>query len=163
MHYFALVFIPAEGAVDKHVERLMKPYLEDGNEGWWDWYQIGGRWTGWLTGYDPTKDPGNIKTCWLCDGTGTRRDMVVANGCNGCRGTGRMLEWATNWKRHDGDVQPVARVADMLGDRTPFALVDETGAAHRDDVGEDEPWRKELRAYLDRNRDGRVVVVDYHS
>ena len=29
------------------------------------------------------------KTCWLCNGTGKRKDMKVENGCNACSGTGK--------------------------------------------------------------------------
>ena len=43
------------GALD---ERGDLYYMTTRNEnGRWDWWQIGGRWTGWLAGYDPTTDP----------------------------------------------------------------------------------------------------------
>lgn len=68
----------------------------------WDWWGIGGRWTGFLDPtYDPTKDPRNIETCWLCKGTGTRTDMTVANGCNGCDGTGKSVK--CHFEPFDGD------------------------------------------------------------
>jgi hypothetical protein len=36
----------------------------------WDWYQIGGRWTGFIdpTGYDPMDDPRNVHQCGHCQG-----------------------------------------------------------------------------------------------
>lgn len=42
----------------------------------WDWWQIGGRWTGELDGdYDPRQDIENQEWCNICDGTGNRSDM----------------------------------------------------------------------------------------
>lgn len=34
----------------------------------WDWYTIGGRWSGALTGYDPYSDPSNKTVCRWCNG-----------------------------------------------------------------------------------------------
>jgi hypothetical protein len=46
------------------------------SHGKWDWWQIGGRWTGALTqDYDPTKDIENQEWCDLCGGTGNRPDI----------------------------------------------------------------------------------------
>ena len=44
--------------------------------GRWDWYQIGGRWTGALSegAYDPELAPENITSCSLCGGSGVRVD-----------------------------------------------------------------------------------------
>ena len=35
--------------------------------------------------------------CYLCEGTGTRTDMKVDNGCNGCSGTGKRDSWAKSY------------------------------------------------------------------
>lgn len=35
--------------------------------------------------------------CWLCDGTGTRTDTVVRNGCNVCTGTGKVRPWVASY------------------------------------------------------------------
>lgn len=110
MHYGNLVIVRVEDEktfnLDEAVEKAMGPHEEEG--GFWDWYQIGGRWTGLFDGYDPEKDEANIKVCNLCGGTGTRPDMKCESGCNGCGGTGKSVEWPTQWKRHEGDVMPVA-------------------------------------------------------
>ena len=64
----------------------------------WDWWQIGGRYTGHLTeAYNPSEDPANQERCWLCRGTGKRPDMTVHDGCNGCHGTGISTKWPTQW------------------------------------------------------------------
>lgn len=112
MHYGNLVIIekPEDGDIDKAVERAMGPSEENG--GFWDWYVIGGRWTGALDGYDPETDPANVETCDLCRGTGKRGDMAVANGCNGCSGKGTRTKWPTQWGRHAGDVAPIESVTE---------------------------------------------------
>lgn len=73
----------------------------------WDWYQIGGRWTGMLVpNYDPANDPANRQTCVLCQGTGKRSDHAdreLQAKCNGCDGTGIETKWPTSWKRIVGD------------------------------------------------------------
>jgi len=82
----------------------------------WDWWTIGGRWTGkLLIGYDPSEDKDNYEKCWLCHNTGTRPDAnyapdndlrkpsraghpVIGKGCNGCMGTGWQLKHAPDFK-----------------------------------------------------------------
>lgn len=44
----------------------------------WDWYTVGGRWTGENSEYEPVTDPENYESCSMCGGTGKRRDVVVA-------------------------------------------------------------------------------------
>jgi hypothetical protein len=46
-------------------------------QGKWDWFQVGGRWAGQWTDYDPEKDPNNIEQCSICSGTGERPNMVL--------------------------------------------------------------------------------------
>lgn len=108
----------AGGDVDSAVSHQMEPFDENGcdemfEEGSrWDWWVIGGRWTGKLTGYEPLKDRDNYDRCWLCEGTGSRplspetmREIsaaghpVIGNGCNGCMGTGWILKSARDWKK----------------------------------------------------------------
>lgn len=70
----------------------------------WDWWQVGGRWTGMLNPvYDPESDPNNSEICFLCKGTGKRPDMKIENGCNGCEGTGIRTKWPTQWAKFSGD------------------------------------------------------------
>jgi hypothetical protein len=83
----------------------------------WDWYQVGGRWTGSLNpAYDPEKDPANIETCTTCGGTGKRYDDLglkmraedPAYTCNGCQGEGKRVKWPTSWAKYDGDQAPLS-------------------------------------------------------
>jgi len=80
----------------------------------WDWWTIGGRWTGHLSiGYELVADRDNYERCWLCNGSGTRADgmdcshcresslaghPVVGRGCNACGGTGWQLKSAHKFK-----------------------------------------------------------------
>ena len=92
----------AGGDVKEAVAYQMEPFNENGE--WfkdgsrWDWWVIGGRFTDRLDAerYDPSSDPANKQTCWLCNGTGKRDDALgrqerqrdPSYGCNGCGGTG---------------------------------------------------------------------------
>jgi len=83
-----------------------------------DWWQIGGRWTGILDGYDPEKDPINIETCPQCNGTGKRDDLIGRRmkednpdfTCNSCKGEGKRVKWPTQWEEHKGDILPLDKV-----------------------------------------------------
>lgn len=37
------------------------------------------------------------ESCWLCQGTGKRPDMVVRNGCNSCEGKGKIRPFSTSY------------------------------------------------------------------
>lgn len=102
--------------------------FKDGSR--WDWYQIGGRFTGNLDGYDPYTDPRNMETCDLCAGTGVRpngleqfgADWVNScNGCNGCDGKGKRV--AFQLKKHAGDVLTVARTLEIGKFQSAYAFL----------------------------------------
>ncbi len=101
--------------IEAAVAFQMAPY--DENDEWfrdgsrWDWYQIGGRFTGMLSDYDPRKDPRNIGVCEVCAGTGIRPGGLAEfgqdwfeqmKGCNGCKGAGTRLNWG--FVPFDGDI-----------------------------------------------------------
>lgn len=66
-------------------------------EGKWDWWQKGGRWTGYFNKeYNPETDEANKVFCEYCEGTGTRKDFD-GKTCNACYGTGKRLQWPTEW------------------------------------------------------------------
>jgi hypothetical protein len=89
MHYPNLVIINGDSDVSIQFERAME------NGGFfWDGYQIGGRYTGFLDGYDPTKDERNIENCDRCDGTG------------------KQVKWPTCWAPHEGDVMPIEKLTE---------------------------------------------------
>jgi hypothetical protein len=166
MHYLTLVVIPENGDVAKHVDTVMNQRAVKSVLGW-DWFQIGGRWSGLFSGYDPDTDPKNIKTCELCGGTGTRRDMRVANGCNGCEGKGRRPVWPTERVEHDGDVLTTAEaLAQLTPERVPYAIAtngkcSETESWNGKDFVKNPEHEATVRMML--AQPGRCVVVDYHS
>jgi len=103
-----------EGAVSWEMEPFDEngTWFRDGSR--WDWYQIGGRFTGMLTGYNPYTDAANQETCNLCSGSGIRPSsreqfgeewFTGCNGCNGCNGTGKRV--AYQLKPYSGDVRQV--------------------------------------------------------
>lgn len=109
-------------AVEEAVQLQMAPY--DENDHWfrdgsrWDWYVIGGRFTGQLSDYDPSEDPRNMETCSTCGGTGIRPGGLAefgqawfdgCKGCNGCHGEGRRLAW--NFVPFAGDIVRVKYVS----------------------------------------------------
>lgn len=172
--------------------------LEQDEEGWyymstanpdgeWDWWQIGGRWSGVWTGYEPTEDPANKETCWLCHGTGLRDDEGARKlretnpdyMCNGCDGTKEMVKFQSHWARHEGDAVTVDAFLESLaafgpeGDgepefRTPHTLIApglwlERETFRGGEFHQDENWNENLAEALEPYRGGVLVVVDYHS
>lgn len=202
MHYRTLVLVPGQGDVDALVSEAMAPYdenrpvelvTEDGDTFWhnphsfWDGWQIGGRYTGLFSGYDPQQDPGLVEVCFVCSGTGVRDDEIGRAAraenpdyrCNGCDGSGERQMWPTEWPRRDDDVMPaaVAVAALRADDRLrPFTFVVHGGedASHLEDDGSstdlDRPGAmvhliaSTVAARLAAGfADDRIVVVDYHS
>lgn len=99
----------------------------------WDYYLIGGHWTGMLTGYDPAEDPENWETCWVCEGTGRRDDELGLRhrernpeyACNGCDGKGWHVKCPSRFRDHEGDVQPVANLLKQIEESVPGELTEE--------------------------------------
>lgn len=183
MHYSVLVLIPeADLPVEDMVAAMLAPFNKNQHEeGHWDWYQIGGRWTGRLSGYDPQADPDNIETCHLCNGTGERpggREQFGdewyewCHGCNGCQGKGTAIKWPNQWKHHEGDIMPVDK---LPVDVTAFAVVYPTREGpvwqprevwDRDvkKRQEDPEWQERtLPGILGMYRDHVAVMVDCHN
>jgi hypothetical protein len=63
--HFSLLVITDQKPDEAQLASLMAPFCEEGSEieenQKWDWYQLGGRWTGHFDGYDPETDPNNIE------------------------------------------------------------------------------------------------------
>jgi hypothetical protein len=181
MHYSAIVIVPGETTdIDHAVAAVMQPYREDDRHGFWDWYQIGGRWTGLVSGYDPTKDPDNIEVCWICQGSGMRTDRLgqelraenPAYTCNGCNGTGRAVKWPTEWAKHPGDI---ASVADVISSgAVSFAVIPYNGPAvlretYHAGIKYPECFKDTFQfdaivtRILFEHESDIAIVVDYHS
>lgn len=78
----------------------------------WDWWQVGGRYSGRLGAYKPEENPNNWEKCFICNGTGMRMDDLGIKArkenpdysCNGCNGKGTSLKWPTCFEKYDGDI-----------------------------------------------------------
>lgn len=150
----------------------------------WDWWQIGGRWSGWLSEQDPEADPDNWEVCTLCSGSGKRprgrEDFgeeweKATNGCNGCKGTGKSLKWPTRWK-DQGNIVPVSVVLQQLADgkkgMIPFAIVTPDGRwFEKGEMGwwaavsnkkKQADWGQEVAALYQKYADHTAVAVDCH-
>ena len=155
-------------------------YLTTHNEqGKWDWYCIGGRWTGWATKSDPAADPENYEPCWVCGATGLRNDAPGTQArqadpdytCNGCRGSRQMLRFPSKWKRVESDISPVAS---LRSDSSPHAIITPDGEWHEAgrmvsfaivlDEKPDVIWDDEVASLLTKYQNGYLaVVVDCHT
>ena len=120
MHFAVIVL--TENGTEGEISEALAPHYEQE----WDWYQVGGRWTGFFDGYKPEDDPTNIETCNLCAGTGTRKDMKVENGCNGCQGKGKRVKWPTEWETRPGDTIETSKLTEE-NIKKAYAVVDRTG------------------------------------
>jgi hypothetical protein len=139
-HYLTIVALPPgfTGDIEEGVVTALAPYdedlkveqvTEDGETYWtnprglWDWWQIGGRYTGHLAdGVEPRRDPRNWEVCIHCRGTGERaasglHPQTGQRWCNGCTHdleyTGQRgvhVKWPTEWV---ADVGNVARLGDV--------------------------------------------------
>jgi len=200
MHYHAEVWIKDKENVEAEILRIMAPYDEtleveqytdEGDTYWinpsgfWDWYQIGGRWKGThVPGYKPSEDPDHLKTCDLCLGSGDRPGWVYyeegerhfkddwaekCNGCNGCKGTGQSVKWPTDWDPHELDVIPVSQIPDDLDCHTLIV---------NGEVFQIDYWDRTSKKIVDTEfkgstvkvkldelgiTDGYLVTVDYHN
>lgn len=146
MSHFCLLVITETKPTEGDLAQLLAPWDEnDGVEGAkWDWFQIGGRWSGELNpDYDPQTDPQNIETCFCCGGTGKRNDALGQKArredptytCNGCQGKGTSVKWPTDWRTDAPGNQ--CQVKDLPANTplTPFALLRDGKWYERGDMG----------------------------
>lgn len=151
----------------------------------WDWWQIGGRWSGFLNpGYDAYEDPANQEECPLCKGTpGFRNDKLGKEHrkenpkytCNGCDGKGIRPKFAGHFVDTEGNYAPAIKVLDMINsgkDLYPFAIITPNGEWHEraemgwfgmtSDEKEDDAWHEEVKRILQANPNKVAVVCDCH-
>lgn len=141
----------------------------------WDFWAIGGRYSGRLDGYDPEEDPRNHERCVLCTRTpGIRYDHNPSGApCNGCNMSedqkklppGICVKWPTQWAFHEGDVQPSPR--SLTDDQVPYTLIGSDFYLVKERwIGGEwlaNPEHAETVRRRVAEHHGRVVVVDYHS
>lgn len=138
--------------------------------GQWDWYVIGGQYSGAMTGYKAWEDPINYEICRCCNGTGRRTDIELSIGCNGCSGTGRAQKHPSQWKPYPGDTLRVRDLLQSPPDFVPCALVTPSGEWHEEGLVDRyaatveglEEKKDRLRELLASYPDCLVTVVDLH-
>lgn len=165
MHFYGWV-IGDDIDTQQLVEESMAPWEEGVYQGdvdlWfqWDWYQIGGRFTGRLIPeYDPTKDPRNLTD-----------DPFSTDG----------VKFPSRWAPYDGDVQIICDfhtqwMRSLADDAVPYCAF-----IHKAEIMPLVKWRYENgenvpnvnmrieieKILLARSRAGlasKIVVVDYHN
>lgn len=189
MHYHCEVWTKEKPEnVELFLENIMKPYEEnEDGTGFWDWYQIGGRWTGVKTNYSPEEDPENYEKCHLCT-NGYRNDTVGKDArirdntytCNGCGyydtenkrwqqskfKPGWRLKWPTDWKLFDGDICPVEKIENDLFCHT---LIVNEKVFHTYEWNGEEFEKTDFDGNVKEQlkklniTDGYLITVDYHS
>lgn len=144
MHFHLEIIMPHTENLEAEISRILAPFDEGSEESrnaFWDWYQIGGRWTGTKDGFDPASDENNVERCEICQGTGFRADEVGKRAreaeatytCNGCGkwneggkwthsefGAGKRLKWPTAWAQYKGDIMPLR---DVKKDQKAFRVI----------------------------------------
>lgn len=177
MHYHTEVWLPEVLPYDEAVsmvEEILDPFCFEG-EGkrtrpFMDYFDVGGRWTGAHTNYDPQQNPDNYQTCDMCEGSGNRSDGSPYRGCNVCNGTGLKIKWSL--VPYEGDVITPDKLPDDYHCYT-FVYI-KNGKTH---VTHDETWQRATKSFKKSSHHGNVkvlmkkhglkggclVTVDYHS
>lgn len=208
MHALTIVVLPPayRGDIEDGVGIALAPFdenreveqvTEDGETYWrnphaiWDWWQIGGRYTGHLDNtYEPARDSRNWEPCIHCGGSGVRAASGLRDGkpwCNGCThdledtGTpGVAVKWPSQWVDCPRDVARLGDVREILErpewPGRPFHLVHEgvtsaerynpAGNGYARDGATDPIFVDTSQDVIDAIRklsdDCTVVVVDVH-
>lgn len=201
MHFLTIVCLPPgyTGGIEDGVTAALAPFNkeleveqvdEDGEVYWrnpqgiWDWWQIGGRYSGHLdAACDPRSDPRNWEPCIHCGGTGIRAASGIhpqtgQPWCNGCthdlevtHRRGMTVKWPTEWVVDSGNVARLGDVRSIL-ERSewpgrPYYLVHEgITSAKRYDADSEPHFVDTSQDVIDAIRklsdDCTVVVVDVH-
>lgn len=179
-HFAGIVLYPTTD-----IDALLEPYNEDGEwfkEGSrWDWWVVGGRFTGLLDNYDPTTDPVNLETCNFCDnGITTQRvadiypayQESVGKTCIQCKGTSTVVKFIL--APHNGDIIQAKDVSIESLRWIPSVIVTPDGIWHEQaqhgwwgttlgEKKEEDRWKKEFTDLLNTNREGNfAILVDFH-
>lgn len=201
MHYLVGVILPLQYSGEKLHEaigEILKPWDENNDEvsvdrtedgetwrhnpnGQWDFWSLGGRWSGVWSDYEPKKDPANHEPCWLCAGTGLRNDYLgqearaqnpdyTCNGCSEGPRPGVALKWPTQWApREDANVIPVADFIMRESAQIPYTLcmAPDVWLSRDTWTGTDfikhEDHDERVMELLIKYRDMFIAAVDIHS
>lgn len=105
-HTGIILLVKAESR--QQAVKYAKEFLADyGDWRVYDYYRIGGGWSGWLTNYNPRDNPANLEFCSCCNGSG-KSPSNANDPCFPCQGTGKSLKWEL--ASYKGDVLPLRDV-----------------------------------------------------
>lgn len=170
MHYSVIVVTkqkPTDAVIAREMDRCRRH---------WDWFQIGGRWTGHFDGYDPHTDPDNIEVCEYCKGTGKRNDATGKQAraknpnytCNVCNGEGKHVKWPTQFAPHGGDSVQVKDLPNDYQIRPTYAVVKSgvwddggLGLSFGKDIPEKKVWFDQQIKAL--SPEDYLTIVDCHN
>jgi hypothetical protein len=127
MHFSVVIYLKEKEEYENQVNDILESFKEH-----YDWFQIGGRWSGNLGNSNPEDNPDNWETCSICNGTGMRNDELgketrkenPAYTCNGCstidsngnmvyqdpKHPGQRMKWPTQWEPAEDDIIPVSNL-----------------------------------------------------
>ena len=189
MHYLVLVHLEKADIYDD-LENEISEQISGYEHQEYDWYQIGGRWTGLFSGKNPEDNENNYAECLMCNGTGFRNDEIGKEHrvkdptytCNGCgkrdeetntwkqgKRPGFSLKWPTQWEDTKDNF---IRVEDIKEDYAFHALVsgyswigkefwNPNTENYEKIIKNDLPLRELLKAK--EITDGYLVIVDCHN
>lgn len=178
-HFTVSVILPdgiTADRAEREVERLLEPYDENGtafSEGSrWDWWEVGGRWDGRMTG----DGIGTERPCHCVAGEGAVA-TAPSPDCYWCAGKGTVVEWQPNElvPALDRNSCPGREVSPEF---VPYAYVTPDGEWHErgrmgwwgitieDEDGNGEKdadaWRDEWTRAVGEHSGNLVVLVDCH-
>lgn len=135
----------------------------------WDWYTVGGRWSGCLDpDYDPEDDARNYELCRACGGSGINKKKAQAK-CLQCDGTGIAVKFVQ--VQHDkGNFKPTCEIDEEF---IPFAYVTPDGVWHKrakmgwfgvaHDEQQQQDWHREFNQDKQAYANSTIaVVIDCH-
>jgi len=192
MHHHAEILISSLSKdIEAQIGKILAPFslYRNYESGWWDWWVMGGRYTGVkVKEYNPKNIPENYEKCWLCHGTGFRTDYIglksrmlnpsyTCNVCgeydpetktwaNGKMGAGMKLKHPPDWVNCPACILPVDSIPSdlkcytlILGDKILHKEIWTGGA------WVDTDFDGSVKKALEENEitEGYLVTVDYHS
>jgi hypothetical protein len=113
----------SESGLDENGLYYMSSYNPDSK---WDWWQIGGRWSGLFSQIAPRENINNYRACGECNRSG----KMNGQECFVCNGEGVILKKADEWEEKNAEnVAEIKIVKEIIAQRgnTFFSLLTPTG------------------------------------
>ncbi len=137
MHKGVILLVAADGIAE--AKEAAESFMDEYADAVYDWYQIGGRWSGTLTGFNPEDDPDNREPCGQCNGA----------GCPHCEGGGTTAKWPTEWAEREDDILPLERCLNIVREWRESQETEEEFLAYAEEYKESshDPYSRAMRGY----------------